>query len=304
MIIVTGSGGPLGFAFKDLYNDDSIYLYPRSFECNLEDFESIVSYTKKKSSGDIHGIIHLAAFSGGAKLSQNRPASMLTKNLRMAINLLEFARINRVKRVLLCLSTTCYSPNLNSPNEDQLHEFPVTGIDYAYSWAKRTFEPLMRAYIHEFQLEVVCVVVNGIVGPNMNFKDDESILPAALIKRFILEKESGCRDFKVLTDGSEIREYTFSYDLAKAVKWCFLNQENGTLLNIGNTMKYSVKEIAYLICDEIGINRGEINFGSKALISRPAQSADNSRFLDISNFEYSDLRLAIKEAVIDFKSRY
>lgn len=299
MILVTGGRGPLGSAFKaiKLAENSSNYLFPTSKECDLTKLESLQNYVDSSSSKFLEGIIHLAAFSGGAQLSRDRPAEMITKNLLMAINVLEFARSNQIKRVILCLSTTCYSPELISPNEDQLHESPSNGVDYAYAWAKRTMEPLMRAYNQQYGLEVSCVVVNGIIGPLMNFMEGQMILPAALISRFETERHKINPNFSILTDGSEVREYTYSFDLARAIEWCFHHQSPNTLLNVGSTEQVTVKFAAETIASCLGIQSDKLTFGGKELISRPIQSTDNARFVKLSGFRFTDFQEAITKTV-------
>jgi GDP-L-fucose synthase len=299
MILVTGGRGPLGSAFQEIKvaEKSSNYLFPTSNDVDLTIANRLQDYVESSSHKDIQGIIHLAAFSGGAQLSKDRPAEMITKNLLMAINILEFARLNQVKRVILCLSTTCYSPELISPDEDQLHVKPSNGVDYAYAWAKRSMEPLMKAYNQQYGLEVSCVVINGIIGPGMNFTEGQMILPAALIQRFESERHSLSPNFSILTDGSEIREYTYSYDLARAIDWCFHNQAPDTVLNIGSTEQVTVRFAAEKIADCLGIEIDLLRFGNKELISRAIQSTDNSRFRDLSGFQYTNFQEAITKTV-------
>lgn len=295
MILVTGSGGPLGYAFQEIYQNEKRYIFPRSKNCNLEDPKSLNSFLSDQPK--ISGIIHLAAFSGGAHLSKSMPASMISKNLMMALNLLEYARYNEIKRVLFTLSTTCYSSKLNSPSESQLHKYPVEGIDYAYAWAKRSLDILMRAYCEQYNMEIICVVVNGIIGRRMNFDDNKSIFPAAIIKRFYDSKVQGSNDFEIYTDGSEIREYSYSNDLARAIKWCFDNQKSNTLLNIGNTERISIRNLTFQIAKKLGIDSSLIKFGKSSVTSRPIQSTDNSEFIRQSDFKYSSLGIALDDAI-------
>jgi GDP-L-fucose synthase len=296
MILVSGGGGPLGLAFKEVVKGQKDYCFPNSKECNLELAESIDIYTSKNEL-NLNGIIHLAAFSGGASLSRMKPAEMISRNLMMAINVLEFARKSGIKRVLLCISTSAYSPKIDSPKETDLHSHQIEGIDYAYSWAKRSMEPLMRAFNEQYGMEVICVVINGIIGPGMNFREGEMILPAALIKKFSVSTGNTPPNLQVLTDGSEIREYSASSDIAKAVLWCYKNQPPSTILNIGSSEKVTVRRVAELIATFLNLNPLEIVYGDKTHISRPIQSTDNRKFIGLSNFKYISIEDTIKLAV-------
>jgi GDP-L-fucose synthase len=131
----------------------------------------------------------------------------------------------------------------------------------------------------------------------MNFKEGQMILPAALISRFETERHKIKPNFSILTDGSEVREYTYSFDLARAIDWCFHHQDPNTLLNVGSTEQVTVKFAAETIARCLGIERDKLTFGGKELISRPIQSTDNARFVKMSGFKYTNFQEAITETV-------
>jgi len=296
MILVTGSGGPLGTALKDQLEDSGVY--PRSFECDLTDLGSVLNWVDDKlHHKKIDGIIHLAAKSGGAHLSDTQPADIFRENMLMAVNILETARKFNIPRVIMTLSTACYSENIESPTEESLHSESATGKDYAYAYAKRMMEPLMRAYNQQYATEVSCVLVNGIIGPNMNYRENESILPAALIRRFYDAKLNGKNHLTVWGDGSPILEYSDSGDLARAIMWCFENQPKDTLLNIGSTEKITVRKCAESIAKALGINPNNLEFDSGKNGGRKIQSTDNSKFRALSNFEYTPFEVSITKTV-------
>ena len=296
MILVTGSGGPLGNAFRIL-NSTEKFIFVNSSDFNLLDFEtSLNKITDLNRAHKISGVIHLAAKSGGAELSKNMPATLFRDNIIMTLNLLEICRIINVKRVILTQSTTCYSHELRDPTENMIHSGPLSGIDYSYGYAKRMFEPIMRSYNSEFNMEISNVLVNGIIGPYMNFRDGESILPAALIKRFYSHKDSNDR-LEVWGDGSPIREYSFSTDLAKAMLWCFDNQSTNTLLNIGSSEKITVKQCAIEICLAFGISVERLYFNNSKPNGRLIQSTNNNMFVSLSSFNYMKFPIGIKLAI-------
>jgi GDP-L-fucose synthase len=245
----------------------------------------------------IQGVIHLAAKSGGAHLSDTQPADIFRENMLMAINVLEIARKFNIPRVIMTLSTACYSEEIDNPSEGSLHTEPAVGRDYSYAYAKRMMEPLMRAYNQQHSMEVSCVLVNGIIGPNMNYRENESILPAALIRRFYDAKLDGKNDLTVWGDGSPIREYSDSSDLARAIMWCFENQPKDTLLNVGSTEKITVRKCAESIAKALGINPNNLDFDSGKNGGRKIQSTDNSKFRALSNFEYTPFEVSITKTV-------
>jgi GDP-L-fucose synthase len=299
LILYSGSGGPLGRAVKKIFNLTEKSIGFNSKDCNLLDKNLTNNYFKEiinqHSASDI-SYLHIAAVSGGSHLSEKIPATLFVDNIEMAINSLNACRDFGINRVILILSTSCYSGLLENPSEKSIHQFPIETAEYGYSYAKRMFEVLMRAYNKQFGMSISCALVNGIIGEGMNFDPEKSILPAALIKKFVDNIDTDS-EIELWGDGMPIREYTSSQDLARALAWCLKHQEINTLLNIGNTQKVSVKELAFLIADQIGINHDRIKFNGVKSAGKKIQATDNTNFVKASHFKYENILTAVNDAI-------
>jgi len=161
------------------------------------------------------------------------------------------------------------------------------------------FEVLMRAYNKQYKMQISCVLVNGIIGQGMNFDPSKSILPAALIKKFVDNKNNE-NEIELWGNGEPIREYSSSKDLALALDWCLSNQKPDTLLNIGNSSKISVIELAFLIAEIIGIDKNRIKFNGSKTTGKQIQSTNNGKFVGLSDFKYENIDSAIKEAILSY----
>ena len=107
---------------------------------------------------------------------------------------------------------------------------------------------------------------------------------------------------EVWGDGSPIREYTFSTDLAEATIWCFNNQEINTLLNIGSTEKITVKQCALEICSALDIDSNRLFFDSSKPNGRLIQNTSNTEFVSRSNFVYTKSSKMIHDTVKWYES--
>lgn len=304
VVLLSGTGGPLGYALSRQNSLDFDFIGFRSSECNLLDKDATRSYflqfAKSHPQSEL-AYVHAAAISGGSHFSESTPATLFVENIEIAINALEACRSSGISRIIMVLSTSCYSSMVDNPKESDLHTFPITTNEYGYAYAKRMLEVLMRAYNKQYSMQISCVLVNGIIGSAMNFDDSKSILPAALIKRFHSRRDDS--DPIVLWgDGTPIREYTYSRDLALAITWCLQYQERDTLLNIGNTDKITVKELAQKILRMFNIDEVRLKFDLETNKGKQIQSTDNGLFLRQSYFNYSPIELALAEAVDYFRA--
>jgi nucleoside-diphosphate-sugar epimerase len=298
-VIFSGINGPLGFDLANQTRLDERFFGFSSRECDLRNQADTLKFFSSKI-GDINpsrvAYLHFAAVSGGSEFSKNFPATTFVENLIMAINAVSACRDLGVRRVILTLSTACYSEALQSPSENLLHEGSINSIDYAYAYAKRMQEVLMRSFNQEFGMKISSVLVNGIIGPKMKFKTGSSILPASLIRDLVIAKEKGER-IEIDFDDRIRREYSYSHDLARAILWCLEFQKESTLLNIGDSKAMSIKSLISIIANTIMVPDDLILLRQSRSSGRLVQSTSNADFLNLSKFSYTPIEVAIKSAV-------
>ena len=186
----------------------------------------------KRLNGD--SIVHLAAISGGIGFSKSHHASMLRDNILMTFNILEAARINKYKKVLLTLTSGMYPEKIKPPyNETMIHEGRPLENNYGSSFAKRIMDPAIRAYRDEYNLDVIGLIPSGIFGPNDNFNIDHApMLPATILKAYYAKKNNS--KLKVWGNGKAIRDYTFSKDLRDIFIWALENYSSDLCLNVSS----------------------------------------------------------------------
>ena len=299
-ILVTGTNGPLGFAVKDYFNSFGSSLecfYVNSEVANLLDAEQTYSAFKKI---DPTHVLHLAAKSGAAILNKTYPVQMFNENITMATNVLNASVKQKVEKVVITSSTAAYPTDLANPSrESDLHSGPPNANDYPYAYAKRMIDILAKAYRSQYGLQTSVAVVNGIVGPNMNFKEGQSVMLAGLIKRFYDQKNKNDGEFLVFGDGTPVREYTYSFDLAKALFWILSKENAPELINIGNSKGCTIKQYAEYVASALQINLERIVFSEEVIPGKPVynQRTDNSKFLEMSFFEYTDIEDSIRDTV-------
>jgi len=302
-ILVTGGTGLLGYGIKSITAEysDREFVFAGSRDCNLTRLEEILELAERWHP---EAIIHTAALAGGVQYSRRQPATLLRDNVLMNINVLEAARLKGIRKTILTLSTGMYPPDAPNPiREEYIHDGPPHESNYGYSFAKRLIEPSIRAYRTEYGTNVIGLVSNGIFGENANYRPDESVMVAALIRRFFEARNSN-EKIVIWGDGSPLREYTYSKDMARAFMWCLDHYDEAQILHIGSTEEHSVKETAYMIAEIMDIDPGRIVFD----ISKPSgvakKSTDNSRFRKLSGFQYTPFRTGLEYTIKWFCENY
>ena len=301
-ILVTGSSAVTGSAIKSIQNEyDAEFVFLASKDCDLRNHQQTLECFYAHNPD---GIIHLAAVSGGIGLSMKHQGSMLRDNILLNTNVLEAARSLNIKKLVMTLTTGMYPPSAPLPlNENSIHDGPPHESNYGSSFSKRLVEPAIRGYREEYGMNVVGLIPNGIFGENDNFNFEDAPMLPALIRRFY-ENRNTTDEIVIWGDGTPLREYTYSKDVAKAFLWALYNYNESQVLNSGTTEELSIKEIALAIAGIMNIDRSRIRFD----ISKPngvfKKSTDNSRFVKLSNFKYTPFKVALERTINWFTDAY
>jgi GDP-L-fucose synthase len=232
------------------------------------------------------------------------PARMLRDNVLMTINILEAARKHNVKKTIMTLTTGMYPAKAPLPlKEDYIHNGYPHESNYGSSFAKRLIAPAIRAYREEYGMNVIGLVPNGIFGENDNFNYEGAPMVPTLIRRFYENRNTDLK-ITIWGDGTPLREYTYSKDLAKIYMWALENYDEAQIINVGTTEENSVADIAYMIADIMNICRDRITFDTTKPKGIFQKSTDNSHFLSLSKFQYTPFRVGLEKTILWFRQTY
>jgi GDP-L-fucose synthase len=302
-ILVTGGSGLLGNGFRSIADDypDREFIFAGSRDCDLTDGEATAHFVGRCAPD---AIVHTAALAGGIQYSSSHPATVLRDNVLMNLNVMEAARAHGVGKVIETLSTGMYAADAPNPiTEDSIHDGPPHESNYSYSFAKRLIDPAIKAYRTEYGLNGIGLVANGIFGEHGNFRPAESVMVAALIRRFY-EQRAGDDPIVIWGDGSPLREYTYSHDLARAFMWCLDHYDDAQILHVGSTEENSVRDTAFMIADTMGIDRARITFDTSKPAGVLRKATDNARFVSRSGFAYTPFRVGLERTIRWFMENY
>jgi nucleoside-diphosphate-sugar epimerase len=151
-------------------------------------------------------IIHLAACVS-VPLSMRRAVRSHDENTRGTVAMLEAARANGVRRVVLASSAAVYGRNQNVPLAEGESLDPLS----PYALHKRIGEDYARLYSDLYNLQTVALRYFNVYGP----RQDPTSPYSGVIARFADAARHGCP--VVLTgDGSQTRDFVFVDDVARA----------------------------------------------------------------------------------------
>ena len=273
-ILVTGGTGMVGAALQRVIPDAT---FLSSLDCDLRDSKRtrIMMQEQKPDA-----VIHLAAKVGGIKANMENLGDFYRENILINTNVLEASHLNNVKKVVSLLSTCIYPDKVTYPlTEDQIHNGPPHRSNYAYAYAKRMLDIQSQAYREQYGCNFVTAVPNNLFGENDNYDLNDSHVIPAMIHKMYLAKQNN-ESVVLWGDGSPLREFTYSFDLAKVLMFLLENYDGVEPLNVGNTGEHSIKEVAELVAQNIGFD-GEIIWDTSKPKGQFRKPSDNSKLIEL-----------------------
>lgn len=286
-ILITGSNGLLGSALvKVLSPTYNIVSHTRA-DADLQDGFSTSAYLwEMKMEYGVDTIIHTAAEVGGVlKNTQNRE-KMFVNNLNINNNVFKGAYDAEIKQFVNILSTCIFpSPGEYPLTPNQMYRREPDKSAYGYAMAKRLSASTVDKYHEVLGWNWINVIPTNIYGPGDNFNPDNSHVLANLINKAYNSSKTG-EDFIIWGDGSPLRQFIFSEDLAKVIKEHIIEAPfNFSPIMTVNPTEYSITDVAFLIAKKFGIESDKIRFDS----AKPSGIARMTASTNIPFFEWTTL---------------
>ena len=193
-------------------------------------------------------VFHVAGIKGSIDVTVKNPASFFVPLLMFNTNVLEASRVNNVKKLVYTSSIGAYSAAeifKEGENEDK------EPMDMFPGWAKRMAELQFKAYAKQYGLNSYSIVRPcNVYGPGDNFDPKNAMVIPTLMQR-IFNKEN---PVTVWGDGSAIRDFAYSSDVAKGTILALHYGTNGKYVNLGSGKGYSIKELVETLAQFLDFN--------------------------------------------------
>jgi UDP-glucuronate 4-epimerase len=275
--LVTGGAGFIGshvcerllhdkhavWAFDDLNN----FYDPQLKRRNLREIQSLAkpfefvhgNLTNRAALDEIFSsvkfdqVIHLAA-RAGVRPSLEEPALYQRVNVEGTVNVLEAARKNRVKKIIIASSSSVYGVNSKVPFSES---DPIFSAISPYAASKLACEALGHVYHHVYGMDVAMLRFFTVYGPRQR--------PDLAIRKFTELIHTG-KPIPVFGDGSMERDYTYITDTLDGVIACTKKEFGFEIFNLGESQTVTLNRLIELL---------EAALGKKAVIDRqPVQPGD------------------------------
>jgi GDP-L-fucose synthase len=277
-VLVTGGGGFLGSHLVERLEADGHDV----FAARRRDYDLTLREDAERLFADVRPevVFHLAAEVGGIGANRANPGRYWYANVIMGAHVLEVARLNDVRKLVVA-GTVCAYPKFTPVpfHEDALWNGYPEETNAPYGVAKKSVLVGAQAYREQYGLNTIFLLPANLYGPRDTFHPTNAHVIPDLIR-----KMSEGRDEVVLWgDGSPTREFLYVEDAAEGLALAAERYDGPEPVNLGTGVETSIREVAELVAEQVGFE-GEIVWDTSMPNGQPRRSLDASRARELFGF--------------------
>lgn len=192
---------------------------------------------------EIDVIYHLAAW-GSVPRSIQAPYTVMKNNVMATFEVLEYARVNEIKRVVIASSSSVYGDNSQKLKLETNIGQPLS----PYAASKQCCESLAQAYWHSYGIETICLRFFNVFGPRQN----PNGAYAAVIPKWIKAIQEN-EPIEIYGDGLQSRDFTYVDNVVDALLLAGTTQNRycyGQSINVACGKSHSLLKLADLLVED------------------------------------------------------
>lgn len=286
-VVVTGSGGFLGGHFAcELKKLRAEVILASHNIVNLLDYDQTNSIFKNAEV-----VINCAAIDGNTEFKIKHATEILDSDLRITSNVLNAAKANKVRDIVIFSSAEVYSPNVPNPiKEEDDYRIYNEYTQNRYVLSKRYSEIFSYFYRKEFNLQIYLPRPSNIYGPNDHFgKNENRVIPS------FIKKIAASEPIEIWGDGSQIRQFIYVKDLVYSVLSMVEKNYTG-VLNVSTDEFISILNLAKIIYECFDKTQN-INLNPAKLTGVKNRILDISKMYELIDFKLTLLKNGIQQTI-------
>ncbi len=220
------------------------FFYNENYKLYRKDIRNREDIKKIFSENQIDVIVHLAAMAG-VRPSIENPIYYQEVNGMGTQNILEEARLNNIKKLVMASSSSVYGNTKEVPfKEDMVVDFAIS----PYAATKKANEVMSHVYHKLFNMNIIMLRFFTVYGPKQR--------PDLAINKFtrlMLKNEQ----IPMFGDGTNSRDYTYIDDIVdgicKSCNYVMMNDNVYEIINLGSSNPICLKEMINIIAKALGV---------------------------------------------------
>ncbi len=249
-------------------------------------------------------VVHLAAYVGGIGANREFPASFYYRNTILTALMFEAAAEYGVEKLLYPMGGCSYPAKAVSPiGESQLWQGFPQKESAAYSTAKMMGLVASEAYRTERGLQSVVIIPGNMYGEYDNFREKESHVVPALVRRYYEAKLAGKASVMAWGTGRATRDFVYAGDVAALFPYFLEQYDSIEPVNISSGSTTSIRELTETIRELTGF-AGEIAWDASKPDGQLEKIFDVARMKALGLSCPTSLREGLRKTIDWFAGNY
>src|SRR5579872_402239 len=239
---------------------------------------SILDQAALKNCTEGCGLVFHQAALGSVPRSLEQPRKYQEVNSDGTLNVLEIARVCKVKRVMFAASRSAWGDSETLPKGEAMPTAPRS----PYAATKVAGEAMMSAYSAGMGLDTVSLRYFNIFGPRQSAESAYAAVIAAFAKAMLAGKRP-----TIFGDGEQSRDFTYVDNVVHAnlLAAASLERLEGAVINVACGTRISVTELASRMAKWLGRNDLEPVYAAERAGDVKHSLADLGRAWEVLRYE-------------------
>lgn len=283
-IYIAGHRGMVGSAIVRALEGQGYtnLVFRTSKELDLRNQDAVDAFFREEKP---EYVFLAAAKVGGIVANATYPAEFLYDNLQIQNNVIHYAYVHGVKKLLFLGSSCIYPRECPQPmKEEYLLTGPLEQTNEPYAIAKIAGIKLCQSYNRQYGTNFMAVMPTNLYGPNDNYDLETSHVLPALIRKFHDAVTQGASTVEVWGTGAPRREFLHVDDMADASVFLMnsvdptkeQNERGEMFFNVGTGTDMTIQELVTVVQKVSGF-QGDIVWNTDRPDGTPQKLLDMSR---------------------------
>jgi GDP-L-fucose synthase len=161
----------------------------------------------------------------------------------------------------------------------------------------------IRAYREQYGVKYTSVIPCNIYGPNDNFSLDHGhVIPMLMHK--IYQAQQNKSELVIWGDGSPLREFMYSKDVARLAEWAVDNYDEVEPIIFSTSEEISIAAVVELLVDAFNF-KGAVRFDKSKPNGQHRKPSDNSKLKTyLPDFKFTPIEEGLTQTVKWFIDNY
>ncbi|MFZ6033219.1 MAG: NAD-dependent epimerase/dehydratase family protein [Melioribacter sp.] len=304
-IVITGGAGFIGSHIAEAWLEKGAEVHiidnlRTGFLSNIEKLDGIIfhngSITDKelvfeatKGADYLH---HLAAVISVPESIEN-PEECIDINVGGLINILEAAKVNKIKKVVFSSSAAVYGDNPELPKSIHSPVFPKS----TYGITKLDGEFYLKMYHEQFGVNGIALRYFNVFGARQNPASQY----AAAVPIFITKALKN-EDITVFGDGNQTRDFIYVKDVVKANILAAESEIEQGIYNVATGVSITINDLARMIVDITGSNSKIVHLEERPGDIKHSAASISETITELGFAPDIPLKTALEETISSYKS--